>query len=171
MKLLTCLTLYSIFYQPIITNRRITFYRFRAILKSFIKSAKFSGALYTPVMPRTNYNNENYSARNGRFFAEFKSEFLPVKTPATRHALPFFISGSRKPSASETENASIASPTPISALCAKNVKSIIAPLALPPVFLRQKNMPAYTITFSFISQSIYLTCKADEFIIYRKYIV
>lgn len=82
-------------------------------------------------MPRTNIsipmpdknNNENYSARDGRFFAEFKSEFLPVKTPATRHALPFFVSGSRKPSASETENESIASPDPSRALCAKNKTS------------------------------------------------
>ena len=97
MKLLTCLTLYSIFYQPIITNRRITFYRFRAILKSFIKSAKFSGALYTPVMPRTNIsipmpdknNNENYSARDGRFFAEFKSEFFTCKN--ARHEARFAL--------------------------------------------------------------------------------
>lgn len=84
MKLLTCLTLYSIFYQPIITNRQITFYRFRAILKSFIKSAKFSGTLYTPVMPRT-----NYAACDGRFFAEFKSEFFTCKN--ARHEARFAL--------------------------------------------------------------------------------
>lgn len=33
--------------------------------------------------------------------------------------MPFFISGSFKPLASETENASIASPNPSRALCAK----------------------------------------------------